>query len=190
MQIEKIEFGRFYHIFNRGNNSQDIFFEEENYSYFLKLLIKYIIPISEVYCYCLLKNHFHLLIRIKDVEDLVFSDFQFSTVETPKSFDPSRQFSHFFNAYTLAINKRYGRSGSLFEKPFERKIIEDENYLKQLVLYIHNNPKHHGIVDNIEEYKWSSYLTMLSDAPTKIQRDKVLEYFEDRENFTLCHQNY
>ncbi len=57
-------------------------------------------------------------------------------------------------------------------------------------MYIHNNPKHNGIVDNIEEYKWSSYLTMLSDAPTKIQRDKVLEYFEDRENFTLCHQNY
>ncbi|WP_244140763.1 hypothetical protein [Kaistella flava (ex Peng et al. 2021)] len=77
MQIEKIEFGRFYHIFNRGNNSQDIFFEEENYSYFLKLLAKYIIPTAEIYCYCLLRNHFHLLIRIKDVEDLVSSDFQF-----------------------------------------------------------------------------------------------------------------
>ena len=190
MQIEKIEFGRFYHIFNRGNNSQDIFFVEENYSYFLKLLAKYINPISEVYCYCLLRNHFHLLLRIKDVEDLVFSDFQFSTVEKPKIFDPSRQFSHFFNAYTLAINKRCSRSGSLFEKPFERKIIEDENYLKQLILYIHNNPKHHGVVENIKEYKWSSYPTILSESPTKIQRDKVLEYFDDRENFNLCHQNY
>lgn len=190
MQIEKIEFGRFYHIFNRGNNSQDIFFEEENYRYFLKLLAKYIIPISEIYCYCLLRNHFHLLIRIKDAEDLVFSDFQFSTVETPKSFDPSRQFSHFFNAYTLAINKRYRRSGSLFEKPFERKMVEDENYLKQLILYIHNNPKHHGLVENIEDYKWSSYPTMLAESPTKIQRGKVLAYFDDRENFALCHKNY
>ena len=59
MQIEKIEFGKFYHIFNRGNNSQDIFFEEENYLYFLKLLTKYIFPIADIYCYCLMNNHFH-----------------------------------------------------------------------------------------------------------------------------------
>lgn len=69
-------------------------------------------------------------------------------------------------------------------------MIGDEKYLKQLILYIHNNPKHHGVVENIEEYKWSSYPTILSESPTKIQRDKVLEYFDDRENFTLCHQNY
>ena len=190
MQIEEINFGNTYHIFNRGNNSQNIFFEEENYIYFLKLFAKYIIPIADIYCYCLMKNHFHFLLRIKEPDEIVESQLTFSTVEKPKLVNPSRQFSHFFNAYTLAINKKYSRSGSLFEKPFERKMIADENYLKQLILYIHNNPKHHGIVENIEDYKWSSYLTILSESPTKIQRDKVLEYFDDRENFTSCHQNY
>ena len=189
MQIEKIEFGKFYHIFNRGNNSQDIFFEEENYLYFLKLLTKYIFPVADIYCYCLMNNHFHLLIRIKEFEELVLSDFTFSTVEKPKSFDASRQFSHFFNAYTLAINKRYKRSGSLFEKPFERKLVENETYLVQLILDIHNNPKNHGIVDRAEDYKWSSYHAILSDSPTKLQRNKVLEYFDDRENFVFCHRN-
>lgn len=96
----------------------------------------------------------------------------------------------FFNAYTLAINKRFKRTGSLFEKPFERKLIKNESYLLQLILYIHNNPKSHGVVKNVEDYKWSSYQAILSNSPTKLQRDKVLEYFEDRENFIFCHQNY
>lgn len=69
-------------------------------------------------------------------------------------------------------------------------MIEDENHLKQFILYIHNNPKHHGVVENIQEYKWSSYSTILSESPTKIQRDKVLGYFDGRENFALCHQDY
>ncbi|UJF30272.1 hypothetical protein L0B70_02420 [Kaistella sp. 97-N-M2] len=189
MQIEKIEFGRFYHIFNKGNNSEDIFFEEENYRYFLKLLAKYILPVSEIYCYCLLRNRFHLVVRIKEKEDLVYADFTYSTVDKPKDFDASRQFSHFFNAYTLAINKRYRRSGSLLEKPFERKLILDDNQLKQTILHIHHIPLINEIVENTEDYKWSSYRTILSNTPTKIQRRKVLEYFDGKENFIFCHQN-
>ncbi|HAP94742.1 MAG TPA: transposase, partial [Chryseobacterium sp.] len=57
MQKEILEFGQYYHIYNRGNNRDAIFFEEDNYRYFLKLLLKYISPIANVYCYCLLKNH-------------------------------------------------------------------------------------------------------------------------------------
>ena len=65
MEIQAIEEGCLYHIFNRGNNSEKIFFEEENYRYFLKLLKKYIVPVADIYAYCLLRNHFHFLVRIK-----------------------------------------------------------------------------------------------------------------------------
>ena len=60
----------FYHFFNRANNREDLFTEEDNYRCFLELLKKYIPPIAEVYSYCLLPNHFHLVIRIKELEEL------------------------------------------------------------------------------------------------------------------------
>ncbi|HLV24036.1 MAG TPA: hypothetical protein VKY36_04590, partial [Moheibacter sp.] len=63
---EKLEKGSFYHIFNRGNNKEDLFPDENGYAHFLKLISKHIIPIADVYAYCLLKNHFHLLIQIKE----------------------------------------------------------------------------------------------------------------------------
>lgn len=95
-----------------------------------------------------------------------------------------------FNAYAQAINKRYSRSGSLFEKPFERKRILDENYLRQIVLYIHNNPIHHRVFDKIEEYKWSSYNTIMSSSPTKIKRKEIINLFDTVDNYIFCHKNY
>lgn len=114
MKQDVLEPGGTYHIFNRGNNKEDIFREAVNYDYFLQLLKKYIIPIADVYAYCLLKNHFHFLLRIKDAQDL-----------PPKFCErPHLAFSHLFNAYTKAINKRYGRSGSLFQEHIKRKSRE------------------------------------------------------------------
>ncbi|TDX87140.1 transposase [Epilithonimonas xixisoli] len=190
MEKEILEFGHFYHIYNRGNNRDAIFFEEDNYRYFLKLLLKYISPIADVYAYCLLKNHFHLLIRIKSEQEINTSDFKFSTIEESKSINPSKQFSHFFNAYTQAINKRYNRTGSLLEKPFERKKITDESYLKQVILYIHNNPVKHGITKNASQYFWSSYNSILSTKSSKLNRKEVLDYFENETNFIFSHNNY
>jgi REP element-mobilizing transposase RayT len=58
--------GRYYHVLNRGNNRENLFIEERNYAYFLQLYGKYISPIADTFAYCLLRNHFHLLIRVKD----------------------------------------------------------------------------------------------------------------------------
>ncbi|MGC4128581.1 MAG: transposase [Bergeyella sp.] len=190
METETIEFGNYYHIYNRGNNRNVVFFEDDNYSYFLKLFAKYISPVAELYAYCLLRNHFHFLVRIKESDELNISDFEYSTIKEPKSINPSKQFSHFFNAYTQAVNKKYNRTGSLFEKPFERIKITDENYFKRLILYIHNNPLHHGICDDLQSYKWSSYNAILSTSKSKINRNEVLELFEDKDNFIFSHKNY
>ena len=149
MNIEPILSGNFYHIYNRGNNGIDIFFENENYEHFLRLYQKYIDPIAETYAWCLLKNHFHVLIYVKSESEINETEFMYSTVEKAKRIDCSLQFSHFFNAYTQAINKRHKRTGSLFEKPFKRKLITSQDYLSKMIYYIHNNPVKHGFKERM-----------------------------------------
>ena len=190
MEIDEIEEGYFYHIYNRGNNSEKIFFSEENYAYFLKLLTKYIFPVADIYAYCLLNNHFHILVRIKEKNEIEINKLKFSTVEKPKEVSASRQFSHFLNAYSQAVNKKYARTGSLFEKRFERKRISDDHYLRQVILYINTNPLKHNLVEKPEDYKWSSYNSHISNAKTKLKRKEVIELFDDVDNFVLCHKNY
>jgi putative transposase len=188
---QPIEKGNYYHIYNRGNNRSDIFFEKDNYSYFLKLYDKYISPVAETFAWCLLKNHFHLLVRIKNDDEINAEQLSYSTTEKPKTINPSRQFSHLFNAYTQAINKKYNRTGSLFENTFERKLVSSEKYFQQLIFYIHNNPVHHGLVDNLVEYHWSSYQSVVSEKETKLKRKEVIEAFDDKQNFIFYHnQNH
>jgi len=64
-----LQYGRYYHIYNRGNNRENIFIDGRNYSHFLKLYTRYVEPVADTYAYCLLRNHFHFLVRIKTVEE-------------------------------------------------------------------------------------------------------------------------
>jgi putative transposase len=185
---EPLVHGSYYHIYNRGNNGAAVFFENENYNYFLRLYAKYVDPIAETYAWCLLKNHFHFLVRIREVEEINENDFTYSTTEKPKVINPSNQFSHLFNAYTQAMNKRYNRTGNLFETKFERKLVTTEIYFQQLIFYIHNNPVHHGIEKQIHLYPWSSYNTITSIKPTKLQRTEVINLFGDLDNFIYYHK--
>lgn len=186
---EPLLFGHYYHIYNRGNNGQDVFLETENYYYFLRLYAKYIEPIAETYAWCLLKNHFHFLIRIKDESEINTNQLTYSTTEKPKIITPSKQFSHLFNAYTQAINKKHQRTGSLFEKNFERKLVSTEAYFQQLIFYIHNNPVKHGFVDKMNLYPWSSFESITSDKPTMIKRNEVITIFGDKEGFLEYHNH-
>ena len=104
--------GNYYHIYNRGNNGIDVFFESRNYEYFLKLYRQYIHPVAETFAWCLLKNHFHFLVYIRHENEILVNNLEYSTVEQPKTVDASKQFGHFFNAYTQAINKKHHRTGS------------------------------------------------------------------------------
>lgn len=168
MSYEKIQSGCYYHIFNQGNNKENLFKEVMNYNYFLNLMKKYLIPVADIFSYCLLKNHFHLLVRIKDLED-------------EKQF--SKAYSNLCNAYVKSINKRYGRTGSLFRDRFKRIKIQDADYLKRLIVYINLNPAYHGFTNNIYAYRYSSLLVLLSERKTYLKRQDVWELFDHRENF-------
>jgi REP element-mobilizing transposase RayT len=177
--------GQYYHIYNRGNNGEDIFLEARNYVYFLKLYHKHVSPIAETYAYCLLKNHFHFLVRIKDESDL--TGFQNLSGLALKLHLP---FSHFFNAYTKAINKTYGRTGSLFERPFKRILITNESHLLYLVTYIHQNPQRHGLVTGFSKWLYSSYSKITSGEVAFLQVREVLSWFGGLHDFLETHQTF
>ena len=182
-----LENGNYYHIYNRGNNGIDVFFDSESYYHFLRLFDKYITPIAETYAWCLLKNHFHILVYIKLDNEIDYSTLEYSTVEKPKVLDPSKQFGHLFNAYTQAINKKFNRTGALFEKPFERKQITSEKYLQNVIYYIHNNPVQHGFVKQMSLYPWSSFESIVSDKPTKLKRQDVIDLYGTKVDFLDYH---
>lgn len=178
-----------YHIYNRGINSCVLFKEPTNYEYFLRLYKKHIIPVADTFAYCIMGNHFHLLVRIKSENNLaLLPDFEKLTTEQEIINRVNKHFSNLFNAYCKAYNKKYNRTGSLFENRFRRKHINCNQYLKQAILYIHNNPVHHGFCDSPYKYPWSSYQTHISNKPTSMLRNEVIELFNDVGNLKYCQQ--
>lgn len=172
MKLETLEQGNYYHIFNRGINSETIFKNEGNKTYFLGLMKKYLEGNTSILSYCLMDNHFHFLLKIN-------SDGKIA----------SQSISNLFNAYAKAFNKQQNRTGSLFEKHFRRKKITDENYLKNLILYIHKNPENHNVVKYFKDYKFTSYQSYFLNNPSLITNEKpyVLELFDDLDNFEYVH---
>ena len=215
-EIVPIEYGKIYHIYNRAINNENLFRETANYKYFLNQYEKYIEPVAETFAWCLMPNHFHVLVRIKEenkigfiprkkplsgqkVTDRVDNMNTPSAVVNPdggsniekeqgRKYNPSNQFSHLFNSYTQAYNKRFNRYGGLFQSPFKRIWVDDEKYFKNLVIYIHNNPVHHGFAENTIKYLWTSYSSIISEKPTKLMRKEVIDWFEDIENFKYLHK--
>ena len=169
------EEGNFYHVYNRANtNKEKLFFEHKNYHYFLKQFDFYLSDYLEVWAYCLIPNHFHFLVKIKELS----GDANIIVTE---------QFRKFFISYTQAINKQEFRRGSLFQKSFKRKLIDSEEYISALVHYIHFNPIYHKLVDNIDQWEHSSYLSLLSDRPTKLYRNEVIGWFGGKKEFERVH---
>lgn len=190
--------GVFYHIYNRGINGESLFKESRNYAYFLQQYAKYMPSVVETYAYCLMNNHFHLLIKTRSAEEIFHNTKQLHKFHhTLSPTDPdyeiiaskqiSRQFSKFFNSYAQAINKSCQRTGGLFEEPFRRLPVENESHLLQLVYYIHTNPQKHGFVEDFREYPYSSYHTHLSKLDTKLRRIELLDWFGDTEHFQKYH---
>ncbi len=192
--------GCFYHIYNRGINGEDLFKEEKNYSFFLKRYGKYIPPVAETYAYCLLKNHFHLLIRTRSPEEIMrnVSKANAGRVSNPASVTKedvektasnliSRSFSNLFNSYAQAINKAYGRTGTLFEEPFRRVGIKNEAHCCWVLSYINTNAQHHRFVKDFRDYPHSSYHAFLSKSPTRLMREEVLKWFGGVKEFVQYH---
>lgn len=203
MKTTRLEYSKYYHIYNRGINGCNLFKENENYEHFLHLYEKYVPKVADTFAWVLMKNHFHFLVKIKNEEEIPFitpeglkntsgfkenlSGSKIPESVSKKKYNPTNQFGHLFNAYTKAINKRFHRTGSLFEHPFKRVPATTNDQLKYLVYYIHHNPIHHGFCDHFLDYPWSSYLTVVSPKETKLSRKEVLNWYKNKNNFIKFH---
>lgn len=176
----------YYHIYNRGISDNKIFFNDENYIYFLKKYDEYLSNYIDTFAYCLLPNHFHLLIRVKELISLNSDATDNSILYIDKNI-LSEQFRRFFLSYSKAINKQENRKGSLFIKNYKRKLITSEEYFSILIFYIHYNPVHHKINNDLTSYKWSSYRNVIGNQKTKLSRKEVLDIFGGRINFIKFH---
>jgi REP element-mobilizing transposase RayT len=153
-----------YHVYNRGNNRQPIFFEEENYLYFLSKIEKCLIPCCELMAYCLMPNHFHFLIYATEVTTSPYSS-SAPTASPLNRFPNYSKFSHgikqLLSSYTKAINKKYNRTGSLFAQNTKAKsvsgLLSEGDYCYWCFRYIHNNPVRANLVSKPEEWQFSSY---------------------------------
>lgn len=196
--IIPLEFERYYHVFNHANGWEKIFYSPENFRFFLQQYRKYLLPYVDTYCYCLMSNHFHLLIQVKSKQEIVAhlsKDNDLKNREknlkkleaTPDEFI-SKQFSKLFSSYTQALNKQTGRMGSLFMKGFKRKPIEDEKYLKKLVHYIHHNPVEAGLCGKPGDWLHSSYRSIIGREAQWIKCDEVINWFSGIEDFAEFHR--
>ena len=186
--MEKLQFGGTYHVYNRGVNRCNLFYEKGNYLYFMRLFALHVAPIVEVFAYCLLPNHFHFLLRIFDADAILESKELHDFWKHARDNRPHQYFSNFFNAFARTINNKHGRSGTLFQRPFQRKLVTTDNYFNQLITYIHRNPQKHGLVDDFRDWPYSSYDAILHEKPTRVARTAVLDYFGNQVQFRQAHE--
>jgi REP element-mobilizing transposase RayT len=165
-----------YHIYNRGNNRERIFFEPDNYVYFLKKIREYLVPVADVLVYCLMPTHYHIVVRVKSQTSEVF--------ETSEVLGVSNAMMKLSVSYTKAINKRFQRVGVLFQGQFQAKPILTSEYLLNLCRYIHGNPVKDGIVADITQWQYSNYLEWIGERDGKlVDKAFVQDNFDTPEEY-------
>ena len=168
----------FYHIYNRGNNRQRIFFNDSNYLFFIKKIRDQLLPVSKIISYCLMPNHFHLIILATE-----------KSVEERTTFGgkPMQEFAYrtgiLLSSYAQAINKQNKTTGSLFQQKTKAKILCEqtgdikENYLQNCFFYLARNPLMAHLVSDLKDWPYSSYLDYV-DLRTGTLCDKALFFSE------------
>ncbi len=162
----RLEIAGYYHIINRGVEQRVVFTEMEDYEYFIELLCfqskNYGVTIHN---YCLMSNHYHLLVEIHH-ENL------------------SKFMRQLNSNYAIYFNKKYKRVGHLWQGRFKSWYVTDEAYLYTLILYIEQNPLKAGMVKNVTDYPYSSAHLFLMDKSDHCLRNAWIteNYLDDKES--------
>ena len=145
----RIEYsGALYHVMNRGNQRQDVFLKKIDCETFLEKLAYFADLFHvEVYCYCLMTNHFHLLLKTNEA-------------------NLGRFMQSFLTSFTITLNRRNNKSGHLFQGRYKAHLVENQKYISELSRYIHLNPIRIKKYENasvatkkniLVNYSWSSF---------------------------------
>lgn len=165
---------KYYHLYNRTNNNELLFRDDDNYTFFLQKYHTHLSPFVATIAYCLMPTHFHFLIRC----------------ETDGPYVLSKNIAILLRSYTRAINKRYNRHGNLFQQNTKCKEITDESYLLTLVHYIHQNPIRARISMKLDDWRFSSYKDIVETSREWYGgKDFVLQYFQSVDDFVFSSKN-
>ena len=181
---------QYYHFYNRGVNRQAVFFERDNYLYFLRGMKRYLCGELDILAYCLMPTHYHILVRVKGRGEQTSE-----VLETSEVLDVSHRVSHAMQllgiSYTKAINKRFDRVGALFQGQFQGKPVMQEKHLLTLCYYIHANPVKDGLVAQPEDWEYSNYLEWLNlRAGTLVNREFIADHFETPDAYRALVMEY
>jgi len=207
--LAEFEEAGIYHIYNRTNNNEKLFITNENRLFFLRKYKEILSSFTGTYCWCLLPNHFHLLIKIKTKNEIINylqAKPQTTLTITEKKFLKSadllkagsadvtfselieQTFKRFFQSYALAFNKQHDRKGNLFYKPFKRVRIKKDSQFTMAVIYIHVNAAKHKLVKEFANYRWSSWQSIISSQVTSLLKDEVIDWFGNLETCLRTHK--
>lgn len=172
--IIPLEQGKYYHVYNRGNNKEKLFYNAADYYLFMRKYQLYLGPHVQTFAYCLLPNHFHFLIRIKESQN-------------GNNINVANQFRKLFICYAKRINTIQGRKGCLLTRNYRRVEIHDEKYLRNVLRYIHFNPVKHGYCQSISGYIYSSFHDIYYNRNPYIDRAVVMHWFNGWQEFMEFH---
>jgi REP element-mobilizing transposase RayT len=198
--LENLEPGKCYHIYNRTNNKELLFRCEENKRYFMQQADYYLSGILDLYGWCLLSNHFHFCVKMKERElvckyieaippaEKTITEIKFLNNSITTEMLAAKTFTRFFQSFSNSFNKMYLRKGNLFHKPFKRVWVRDDEQFRKSLVYIHTNPIKHGLTHDFENYQWSSWSEyMKKNSEIKIIKE-VFQKFGGKAAFIAAHQ--
>ena len=171
-----------YHIYNRSNET--VFFNKDNYLYFLKKVNRLIAPHADFLCWCLMPNHFHFLVVAKESGCQFIAEAHRSNVQ-----QLSKNIGSLLSSYSRALNMERGRRGKLFAHNTKAKnlneVLDIEFLLDNSFHYIHQNPLRAGLCTNMRDWEYSSYLDYAGIRNGKlINRELAYEMINiDKDNF-------
>lgn len=171
--------GSFYHIYNRGNGKENIFLDDNDFRFFMLRLKQNLFPDDKskerlsplpensfsLISYCLMPNHFHLLLKQN------------------KNIPTSKLLLKVCTSYSMYFNKKYEHVGHVFQDCYKQILIDDDLYLRWLTCYIHQNPKVAGLVTDLNKYPWSSYGEFLDNRNGLCDKEIILEQFKNNKEF-------
>ncbi|MBA4311881.1 MAG: transposase [Chlorobiaceae bacterium] len=159
---------QYYHIYNRSINNELVFHSENNYDYFLRKYQHYFSNYFDTITYCLMPTHFHFLVFVKS-DDII---------------KLKNSVGIFLSSYTKALNIEQCRHGNLFQQHTKSRHVDKDSYLISVASYIHQNPIRSGIVNKLEDWKYSSYLEYIGLRKNSfVKIDLLLNYFSSIEDF-------
>ncbi len=177
--------GNIYHVYNKANRDELVFFEEENYLYFLRKVHKYLLPCCDILAWCLMPNHFHFLVYATENSTITIKDGGFERQQF------SQNIKLLLSSYTKAINKRTGTIGSLFKQKTRAKCVMDkENYVIRTFHYIHQNPLRARLVEKMEDWQYSSFIDYCGKRNGKICNMKLAKEYIDINNDFFYEESY